>query len=282
MSRVIAFEEIVSAAASLCGKAACFLPEDVKEKLLAASRQETSELGKDFFRQYVENFNIAEKTALPLCQDTGFAVWFVEYGTDIVLDKGDIYQALEEGTRRGYLEHFLRKSIVSDPLFDRKNTKDNTPCIVHLSLVPGNQLSLTLAPKGGGSENMSALKMLKPSDGKEGVVRFIVDTVVNAGGNPCPPTVVGVGIGGTMEMAAIMAKKALLREVGVPSPDARYAALEAEILEKINASGVGPQGLGGSVTSLAVHINWHPCHLASLPVAVNINCHAARHAQIVL
>ena len=280
--RTIQFDKVVESAASLCGQAACFLPEDVKKSLLEAGKKESGELGKDFFRQYEENFKIAESEHLPLCQDTGFAVWFVEYGTELQFDKGDIYEALNEGTRKGYMEHYLRKSIVSDPLFDRKNTKDNTPCIVHLKLVPGSSLKLTLAPKGGGSENMSALKMLKPSDGRAGVVKFIVDAVVSAGGNPCPPTVVGVGIGGTMEKAAILAKQALLRDIGKPNPDPRYAELEAEILEKINASGVGPQGLGGDITSLAVHIDWHPCHLASLPVAVNINCHAARHAQIVL
>ena len=280
--RTITFEQVAEAAAALCGKAACFLPDDVKKSLLEAGKKESGELGKDFFRQYEENFKIAESEHLPLCQDTGFAVWFVEYGSELQFDRGDIYEALNEGTRRGYTQHFLRKSIVSDPLFDRKNTKDNTPCIIHLKLVPGNQLKLTLAPKGGGSENMSALKMLKPSDGREGVVKFIVDAVVSAGGNPCPPTVVGVGIGGTMEKAAILAKEALLRDIGTPSSDPRYAELEAEILEKINASGVGPQGLGGDITSLAVHINFHPCHLASLPVAVNINCHAARHAQVIL
>ena len=282
MERIVKFDEVVEAAAALCGKAACFLPEDVKKSLLAAAEKETGELGKEFFRQYAENFRIAEADKLPLCQDTGFAVWFVEYGTDVRLDKGDIYAALDEGTRRGYTRNYLRKSIVSDPLFDRRNTRDNTPCIVHLKLVPGDKIGLTLAPKGGGSENMSALKMLKPSDGRAGVVKFVVDTVVSAGGNPCPPTVVGVGIGGTMEKAAILAKTALLREVGRPADDPRYAELEREILEKINSSGVGPQGLGGSVTSLAVHILHHPCHLASLPVAVNINCHAARHARIVL
>ena len=176
----------------------------------------------------------------------------------------------------------MRKSIVADPLFDRKNTKDNTPAIIHLKLVPGDKIKIILAPKGGGSENMSAVKMLKPSDGRQGVVDFVVNSVVNAGGNPCPPTVVGVGIGGTMEMAAILAKTALLRELGKPAEDERYAELEKEILEKINASGVGPQGLGGNVTSLAVHILHHPCHLASLPVAVNLNCHAARHAEVTI
>ena len=181
-------------------------------------------------------------------------------------------------TRQGYKDGFLRKSIVSDPLFARKNTTDNTPPIIHLTMVPGDRISVILAPKGGGSENMSALKMLKPSDGRQGVVDFVTQTVINAGGNPCPPVIVGVGIGGTFEQAALLAKKALLRQVNTPAEDAEYADLEKEILQKINASGVGPQGLGGDTTALAVHINHHPCHIASLPVAVNINCHAARHA----
>ena len=282
MKRIVPFQKVVEAVSALCGKAAVKLPSDVLEALRSNAEKETQALAKSFFAQYLENAEIAVTENMPLCQDTGFAVWFVEYGTDLKFDRGDIYEALNEGTRRGYTEHYLRKSIVTDPLFDRKNTRDNTPCIIHLKLVEGDQLKLTLAPKGGGSENMSALKMLKPSDGRAGVVKFIVDTVVSAGGNPCPPTVVGVGIGGTMEKAAILAKSALLRDIGKPNPDPRYAELEAEILEKINASGVGPQGLGGDITSLAVHIDWHPCHLASLPVAVNINCHAARHAQIIL
>lgn len=239
-------------------------------------------MAKEFFDQYAENSRIAESTRLPLCQDTGFAVYFIELGTDVRFDRGDIYSAVNEGTRQGYGEFFLRKSIVADPLFDRKNTRDNTPAIIHLKLVPGDKIKIILAPKGGGSENMSAVKMLKPSDGRQGVVDFVVNQVVNAGGNPCPPTVVGVGIGGTMEMAAILAKTALLRELGKPAEDERYAALEQEILEKINSSGVGPQGLGGNVTSLAVHILHHPCHLASLPVAVNLNCHAARHAEVTI
>lgn len=282
MQRTVAYDTIVQEVSKLCGKAACELPDDVKKVLFSAGEREDSTMAKDFFNQYAENSRIAEETRLPLCQDTGFAVYFVELGSDVKLDKSDIYSAINEGTRRGYGEFFLRKSIVADPLFDRKNTRDNTPAIIHLKLVQGDRIKITLAPKGGGSENMSAVKMLKPSDGKQGVVDFVVNSVVNAGGNPCPPTVVGVGIGGTMEMAAILAKTALLRELGKPAEDERYAELEKEILEKINASGVGPQGLGGNVTSLAVHILHHPCHLASLPVAVNLNCHAARHAEVTI
>ena len=278
--RVVAFDDVVQKVRTMCGKAACLLPPDVLEALKKGSCTESSDLGKAFFRQYLENASIAENEHMPLCQDTGFAVYFVEMGTDVKLDSGTIEEALNEGTRLGYKDFYLRKSIVADPLFDRKNTTTNTPCILHLQSVPGDEIKITLAPKGGGSENMSALKMLKPSEGRDGVVKFVVDSVVNAGGNPCPPTVIGVGIGGTMEHAAYLAKKALLRPVGTPSADPRYAELEAEILEKVNASGVGPQGLGGSVTSLSCHIEYFPCHLASLPVAVNLNCHAARHAEV--
>ncbi len=280
--RIISFDAVVSAVTEMCGRAACDLPADVLAALRQAGERESNDLAKDFFDQYLRNADLAAKERLPLCQDTGFAVFFVEMGRDAALDRGTVAGALNEAVRNGYKKFFLRKSIVSDPLFDRKNTTDNTPAIVHLRQVEGDSLKIILAPKGGGSENMSALKMLKPSEGRSGVVDFVVDAVVNAGGNPCPPTVVGVGIGGTMEYAAFMAKKALLREIGKTSPDSRYAELEAEILQKINASGVGSQGLGGDVTALAVNIEFHPCHLASLPVAVNLNCHAARHAEVVL
>ena len=280
--RIVSFEAVAEAVADLCGKAACDLPPDVLDRLRQMEARETSELGRDFFAQYLENARIAREERMPLCQDTGFAVCFVELGDRVRFDRGTVYEAISEGVARGYREHFLRKSIVNDPLFDRKNTQDNTPPVIHLELVPGEKLHITLAPKGGGSENMSAIRMLKPSDGRQGVVDFAVETLRRAGGNPCPPTVVGMGIGGTFEKAAFLAKKALLRKIGEPNPDPRYAELEAEILEKINATGVGPQGLGGSVTSLAVHIEFFPCHIASLPVAINVNCHAARHAEVEL
>ena len=199
--RVIEFERIASAVADLCGKAACDLPPDVLAGLRNSGETEQSELGRDFFRQYLENARIAASDRMPLCQDTGFAVYFVELGDQVQLDRGTIYEAIAEGTRRGYKDHYLRKSIVSDPLFDRRNTFDNTPAVIHLTLVEGESVKILLAPKGGGSENMSAVKMLKPSDGRRGVVDFVVETVRNAGGNPCPPTVVGVGIGGTFEKA---------------------------------------------------------------------------------
>ena len=280
--RIVSFEAVAEAVADLCGKAACDLPPDVLDRLRQMEARETSELGRDFFAQYLENARIAHEERMPLCQDTGFAVCFVELGDRVRFDRGTVYEAISEGVARGYREHFLRKSIVNDPLIDRKNTQDNTPPVIHLELVPGEKLHITLAPKGGGSENMSAIRMLKPSDGRQGVVDFAVETLRKAGGNPCPPTVVGMGIGGTFEKAAFLAKKALLRKIGEPNPDPRYAELEAEILEKINATGVGPQGLGGSVTSLAVHIEFFPCHIASLPVAINVNCHAARHAEVEL
>ncbi|WP_294478095.1 fumarate hydratase [uncultured Victivallis sp.] len=280
--RIVSFEAVAQAVSDLCGKAACDLPPDVLDRLRQMEARETSELGRDFFAQYLENARIAREERMPLCQDTGFAVCFVELGDRVRFDRGTIYEAISEGVARGYREHYLRKSIVNDPLFDRKNTQDNTPPVIHLELVPGEKLHITLAPKGGGSENMSAIRMLKPSDGRQGVVDFAVETLRKAGGNPCPPTVVGMGIGGTFEKAAFLAKKALLRKTGDPNPDPRYAELEAEILEKINATGVGPQGLGGSVTTLAVHIEFFPCHIASLPVAINVNCHAARHAEVEL
>lgn len=277
--RRVPYDRIVEMTVKCCIEAACVLPDDVLAAIRAAAEKESSELGRDFLRQYIENARIALVENAPICQDTGFAVFFVELGEDVAVDGGSLCGALTEGTAKGYELGFLRKSIVSDPLFQRKNTRNNTPPIIHLSQVPGDRIKVTLAPKGGGSENMSALKMLKPSDGREGVVDFVVKTVVGAGGNPCPPTIVGVGIGGTSEEAMLLAKKALLRKVGAPNPDPEYAALEREILDRINASGVGPQGLGGDVTSLAVHVDHHPCHIASLPVAVNLNCHAARHAS---
>ena len=278
MLRVVPFQQVVDAVSACCLQAACQLPEDVSAALNRALQFEQGELGRDFLQQCLENARIAAAERLPICQDTGFAVFFVEIGELVKLDGGSIYEAITAGVADGYRRGYLRKSIVSDPLFQRKNTTDNTPPIIHLSIVPGNRLSVILAPKGGGSENMSALRMLKPSDGRDGVIDFVTETVVKAGGNPCPPTIVGVGIGGTFEPAAFLAKKALVRPVGQPSDDADYAGLEREILARINQSGVGPQGLGGSVTALAVHINYYPCHIASLPVAVNLNCHAARHA----
>lgn len=278
LMRVVPFADVVEAVRLCCLAAATRLPDDVLTALRQARETETREPARELLRQCLENAEIARSENMPICQDTGFAVFFVEMGSMLKIEGGTVYEAIAEGTRRGYRDGFLRKSIVSDPLFKRRNTQDNTPPIIHLTLVPGDKLNVILAPKGGGSENMSALKMLKPSDGRAGVVEFVVRTVVDAGGNPCPPTIVGVGIGGTFEKAAFLAKKALLRTIGSVNPDPEYAELEKEILDKINASQVGAQGLGGDVTALAVHIENFPCHIASLPVAVNLNCHAARHA----
>lgn len=213
-----------------------------------------------------------------MCQDTGFAVIFVEVGQEVLFVGGDVKDAINEGVRRGYTEGYLRKSIVSDPV-ERVNTKDNTPAVIHFDVVPGDKVKLTIAPKGGGSENMSTVRMLKPAQGRQGVIDFVVEHVKTAGPNPCPPTVVGVGIGGTFEKVAWLAKKALLRPLGEPNPDPFYAEMEKEILTKVNDLGIGPQGFGGRVTSLAVHIETHPCHIASFPAAVNINCHASRHSE---
>lgn len=280
--RVIPFTEVVDRVAACCVEAACDLPADVLAAVRAASERESSELGKNFFEQYLENARIAAKERMPLCQDTGFAVYFIEMGEQLRLDGGSIYEAVTAGTAKGYREGYLRKSIVRDPIFHRDNTGDNTPAIIHLTMVPGDRLTVVLAPKGGGSENMGGVKMLKPSQGRDGVADFVVETVRAAGGNPCPPTVVGVGVGGTMEQAAFLSKKALLRPLGTPNADPEYAALEHAILGRINGLGIGPQGLGGDVTAFAVHIEPHPCHIASLPVAVALNCHAARHAGFTL
>ena len=282
MKRVIPFHQVAEAVSALCGKAAVKLPADVLEALRKGREKETQVLAKSFFDQYLENADIALNENMPLCQDTGFAVFFIEYGENVQVDGEGLIAAVNAGVRDGYAKYFLRKSIVEEPLFERKNTRDNTPAVIHATPVPGDRLRIVLAPKGGGSENMSALKMMKPSDGRAAVVDFVVESVRNAGGNPCPPVIVGVGIGGTFEKCAEIAKKALLRKVGTPNPDPRYAELEAEILEKINQTGVGSQGLGGDITALAVHVEYFPCHIASLPVAVNLNCHAARHAEVEL
>ena len=219
---------------------------------------------------------------MPLCQDTGLALVFLEIGQDLHLVGGDLREAVQAGVRKACKEGFLRASVVSPPVGKRVNTGDNTPAILHVRIAPGERLRITVAAKGGGSENMSALRMLRPADGREGVKRFVVETVAKAGPNPCPPIVVGVGIGGTFEFCALLAKKALLRRLGEPHPEPDFAALEKEILEGVNRLGIGPAGLGGTVTALAVHVETHPCHIASLPVAVNINCHSHRHLEVLL
>jgi fumarate hydratase subunit alpha len=274
--------DVIKPVRDLCIEANTILPPDVKKKLLEAKDAESSPVGKEILSQIEENIGISEKEKLPLCQDTGFAVLFVEIGQDVCLKGGDFGEAINEGVRQGYTDGYLRKSIVEDPAADRVNTKDNTPAIIHWDLVAGDKIKITIAPKGGGSENMSTVKMMKPADGLEGIKNFVVEWVKTAGGNPCPPVVVGVGIGGTFEHVAFLAKKALPRDMGVHHPDPKYAEAEREILKRINATGIGPMGLGGKTTALDVHIETHPCHIASMPVAVNVNCHAARHKSVVL
>lgn len=255
------------------------LPEDVERSLILAKSKEVSPQGLQVLDELIENARIAKEGVFPLCQDTGFAVVFLEVGQDVHFVGGSLKEAIEDGVRIGYKEGYLRKSICHP--FTRKNTSDNTPAVIHTEIVPGDRVKLTLVAKGGGSENMSRVTMLAPSEGWEGVKRFVVQRVQEAGSNPCPPIIVGVGIGGTFEKAALLAKKALLRKVGEPSPDPEVARMEAELIEAINALGVGPQGLGGRVTALGVMVEMMPCHIASLPVAVNIQCHSARHKSVV-
>ena len=278
--KTIGFDDIVKKVKDACMSANIELGEDVITAFRKTKETEESPVGKEILEQLIENATIAKEEKIAMCQDTGFAVFFVEIGDEVKVSGGNLVEAINEGVRQGYKEGYLRKSICHP--FTRKNTGDNTPAIVHLDMVPGDQLKIIVAPKGGGSENMSRVTMLKPSDGIEGIKRFVVERVRESGANPCPPLVIGVGIGGTFEKAALIAKKALLRPVGSKNPDPELVSLEEELLVEINDLGVGPQGLGGRTTALAVHVNMHPCHIASLPVAVNINCHASRHKEIVL
>jgi len=266
----------------LCIEANVHLPEDVRRALERAAAAEESTLGREVLADILENARLAAREGDPICQDTGLAVVFVELGQEVAIVGGGFEEAVNEGVRRGYERGYFRKSVVDDPFQRRKNSGDNTPAVIHVSIVPGDRIKLTVAPKGGGSENMSALAMLKPSDGVEGIKKFVVDTVDKAGPNPCPPVIVGVGIGGTFEKAALIAKRALLREVGSRHPDPVVARLEEELLEAVNALGIGPQGLGGRVTALDVHVETFPAHIASMPVAVNLQCHVARHLEAVL
>lgn len=277
--RQIRAEVIKDAVKDLFIEANYVIGKDIYKKLKEQHEKEESEVGKSILKQIIENDEIAAKERIAICQDTGLAVLFIEIGQDVSIVGGDFKEAVNQGVREAYTDGYLRKSAVTDPLFDRKNTKDNTPAIIYIDIVPGDKIKILVTPKGFGSENMSALKMLKPADGVKGVKDFVVETAVKAGPNPCPPIIVGVGIGGTVEKAALMAKKATLRPVGQHNPDERYARLEQEILEEINKSGIGPGGLGGRTTALAVNIEHFPTHIAGLPVAVNICCHAARHAE---
>lgn len=256
-----------------------YIGKDIMEALTTACEKESSPVGKSVLSQIIENDKIAASEQIPLCQDTGMAILFVEYGDKVVIEDGSFNDAINEGVRQAYADGYLRKSVVSDPVFDRVNTKDNTPAIIHTTIVSGDKIKITAGGKGFGSENMSAIKMLTPSYGIEGVKQFILDTVRNAGPNPCPPIVVGVGIGGTFERAAQLAKKATFRPINTHNEDVRYAELEDEMLEEINKMGFGPAGLGGNTTAIGVNVETSPTHIAGMPVAVNICCHAARHAS---
>ncbi|WP_163469181.1 fumarate hydratase [Fusobacterium sp. IOR10] len=279
--REIELDLVTKEVERLCIESNYFICEDVLEKLKDSYEKEESTVGKNILGQILENDKIAAEEQVPICQDTGLAVIFLEVGTEVKIN-GDIYEAINEGVRRGYTNGYLRKSAVKHPL-DRVNTKDNTPAIIHTKLVAGSdKIKIIMAPKGGGAENMSTVKMLKPADGIEGVKKFVVDFVKNASGNPCPPIFVGIGLGGTFEKAALLAKQALFRDVNDESDNLIDAKLEKDLLELINKTGIGPMGLGGMTTAIAVKVESFPCHIASLPLAININCHASRHKSVVL
>jgi fumarate hydratase subunit alpha len=278
--RIIKAELITGTVKRLCIEANRYLPGDVRQAIRDSRLRETWPGARDALDKIITNFELAEKRQVPICQDTGMACVFLEIGADVHIE-GDLRLAVDEGVRQGYREGYLRTSVVKDPL-NRVNTGDNTPAMLYLDMVPGDRLTVTVAPKGFGSENMSRIKMLRPSDGLRGVIDFVTETVEEAGPNPCPPIVAGVGIGGTFDKAALLAKKALLRPLGVPNPDPFYADLERTLLERINALGIGPQGFGGKATALGTAVETMPPHLAGLPCAVNIHCHVTRHATEVL
>jgi hydro-lyases, Fe-S type, tartrate/fumarate subfamily, alpha region len=280
MIREVNAAQIAETVARLCVEANCFLPRDVQERIGQSREAEPWAPAREILERIEENYHIAGDRVQPICQDTGVACVFLEIGQDVHIS-GDLREAVDAGVRKGYTEGYLRKSVVRDPL-DRVNTGDNTPAMLYTELVPGDRVKITVAPKGFGSENMSQIKMLKPSDGLQGVKDFVMKAVEEAGPNPCPPIVVGVGLGGTFDKAAYLAKKALMRPLDQRNPQPFYAALEQELLEMINALGIGPQGFGGQTTALAVNIEQYPTHIAGLPVAVNINCHVTRHKTEVL
>ena len=279
--REINVDKIEDAVREMCISSNYNLPADIYKKLSDSVNSEESEIGKGILNNILKNADLAKENRVPICQDTGTAILFIELGQEVSLIGGDFEEAVNEGVRKGYIEGYLRKSIVRDPLL-RDNTGDNTPAVIHLKIVPGDRLKIVVAPKGCGCENMSRIKMLKPSDGMEGVEDFVLQTVSEAGPNPCPPIFVGVGIGGTFEKVAEIAKRALLRDVEDKNPKLSLAEMEARLLEKINDLGIGPQGLGGRTTALAVKVETFPTHIAGLPVAVAINCHATRHEERIL
>ncbi len=279
--KTIQVETIINAVKELCIKANYDLPEDIYKELKEGIGKEESPVGKDILKDICYNADIAKEEQVPICQDTGTAVVFIKLGQEVRIEGGLLSEAIHEGVRQGYKEGYLRKSIVQNPLY-RVNTKDNTPAVIHYDIVQGDQLEILIAPKGGGSENMSKVYMLTPSQGVEGVKKAVLETVTLAGPNACLPIVVGIGIGGNFEKSTYLAKKALTRDIGSSNPDERMAKLEEELLEEINKLGIGPQGLGGVVTALAVHIEDYPCHIASMPLAINIGCHVNRHKSVIL
>jgi len=280
--REIKASDITETVAQLCQQANFELAEGVWAALKQAQQTEESDMGKEVLSQIIENARIAERKNIPLCQDCGIAVVFLEIGQDTHITGDDLYAAVTEGIRQGYTQGYLRKSMVIQPFSARKNTGDNTPPVVYTEIVPGNRIKISCLSKGAGSENMSKLAMLKPGDGKEGIIEVVARAVDEAGANPCPPLIIGLGIGATADGAMLLAKKALLRQVGKPNPDTEVADLEKELLSRVNCLGIGPLGLGGSTTALAVHAEVRPTHIASLPVAVNLQCHSARHKEAVL
>ncbi|MBN1176160.1 MAG: fumarate hydratase [Dehalococcoidales bacterium] len=280
--REIKAEAVTAAVASLFKQANYELGGDVLDALKKARREEESPSGSEVLDTILKNADIAKSERIPLCQDCGIAVVFLEIGQDVHVIGGDLYTAVNAGVKQAYEEGYLRKSIVTQPFSERKNTGDNTPAVIHTDIVPGDKLKITVLPKGGGAENMAKLGMLLPSAGRQGVVEFVVNAVDEAWSKPCPPVIIGVGIGGTAEKSVAMAKHALLRKVGEPSPDTGTADLEREILEKVNNLGIGPMGYGGRITALAVHAETFPTHITSLPVAVNLQCHSARHREVIL
>jgi len=280
--REINTTEITKVISTLCQQANFELGEDVLAALKKALKNEVSPLGKETLSQLIENAGVAKEEKLPLCQDCGTAVVFLEIGQEVHISGGDLNTAVEEGVRQGYDEGYLRKAMVNQPFSARVNTRDNTPAVIHTEIVPGDKLKITVMPKGGGAENMSQLAMLLPNQGSQGIIELVAHTVEEAGGNACPPLIIGVGIGGTTDKAMLLAKKALLRKVGQPSPDPEVAKLEREIFAAVNALGIGPMGYGGSTTALAVHALVTGAHIVSLPVAVNLQCHSARHKEAIL
>lgn len=274
--REIPVEKITKIVRDMCIEANCYLGEDIENAIKEGLSKEDNPLPKSVLEDILKNAEIAREKEVPICQDTGMAVFFLEIGQEVHFTNGSLYDAINKGVRQGYEEGYLRKSVVADPV-RRGNTGDNTPAIIHTEIVDGDEVKITIAPKGFGSENMSAVKMLKPSDGRDGIIDFVVETVKNGGSNPCPPIVVGVGIGGTFEKAAILAKKALLRDIREANPDEFYAEMEQELLQKINETDIGPQGFGGKTTALGVNVETFPTHIAGMPVAVNISCHVTRH-----